>query len=161
MSNEKPITISKPASRFSATQSATLNALMDLMIPASADGTMPAASSLGLYDDLNSLPGPVRSLFERGLSWLDAQSVSQYEKAFAQLPEGAASSLVEELRREDASFVAAFTLQTTGRYLQDDQVMEALGLESRPPWPEGYEVPQGDWELLNPVRERGPIWRQV
>ncbi|MFK7964033.1 MAG: gluconate 2-dehydrogenase subunit 3 family protein [Burkholderiaceae bacterium] len=161
MSNEKPIIISKPVSPFSATQSATLNALMNLMIPASADGKMPAASSLGLYDDLSSLPMPARNTLERGLNWLAAQSASRHGQAFADLTEAAASALVDTLRHDDAPFVNAFTLQTTGRYLQHDQVMNALGLEARPPWPKGYEVPQGDWGLLDPVRERGAVWRQV
>ncbi len=161
MSNEKPIAINKPASPFSPAQSATLNALMNLLIPASADGRMPAASSLGLYDDLRSLSASARSNLERGLDWLDAQSARQHDRTFAELSGPAAIALVDNLRHEDAAFINAFTLQTTGRYLQHEQVMNALGLEPRPPWPKGYEVPQGDWSLLDPVRQRGAVWRQV
>jgi hypothetical protein len=31
----------------------------------------------------------------------------------------------------------------------------------RPPFPQGYEVPEGDWTLLDDVRRREPIWRRA
>ena len=44
---------------------------------------------------------------------------------------------------------------------RDDRVMVSLGLEPRPPFPEGHVLEQGDWSLLDPVRSRRPFWRQV
>jgi hypothetical protein len=40
-------------------------------------------------------------------------------------------------------------------------VLEAIGVEPRPPAPQGYQVVAGDLELLAPVRRRGPIWRRA
>lgn len=161
MSNEIPITISKSVRPFSPAQRSALDALMNLMIPASQDGKMPAATSLGLFDDLRAMPQDVRNHFERGLDWLDAQAASANGKPFAELSSAEATALIDVQRSEDAAFIAAFTLHTTGRYLQDKSVVSALGLESRPPWPKGYEVAEGDWGLLDPVRQRGTIWREV
>jgi hypothetical protein len=39
--------------------------------------------------------------------------------------------------------------------------MIALGIEARPPFPKGNEVTSGDLSLLNPVRERKQIYRDV
>jgi len=39
--------------------------------------------------------------------------------------------------------------------------MRAIGMELRPPFPRGFEVAQGDWSLLDPVRARGRIWRDA
>jgi hypothetical protein len=39
--------------------------------------------------------------------------------------------------------------------------MRSLGMEPRPPWPKGFDVPQGDWFLLEPVCARGKIYRDV
>ena len=39
--------------------------------------------------------------------------------------------------------------------------MESLGMEARPPFPKGYEVEQGDWSLLDPVRARPKMYREV
>ena len=46
-------------------------------------------------------------------------------------------------------------------YYGDDRVMRSFGMEPRAPYPQGHEVEQGDWSLLEPVRARGPIWRGV
>jgi hypothetical protein len=36
--------------------------------------------------------------------------------------------------------------------------MRSPGQEPRPPFPEGHVIEQGDWSLLDPVRERVPMW---
>ena len=46
-------------------------------------------------------------------------------------------------------------------YYQDDRVMQSLGMEPRPPFPEGFEVEQGDWSLLDPVRGRPKLYRDA
>lgn len=46
-------------------------------------------------------------------------------------------------------------------YYRDARVLRSLGREARPPMPDGYEVEEGDFSLLDPVRARGPIWRKV
>ncbi len=154
-----PAPVAVPARRFSAARRITLDALTNLMIPASRDGKMPAAAGLGLYDDSSALPAPVREHFERGLDALAAGARSAHGRGFAELAAADAHALVDRLREADPAFVAAFTLHTTARYLQHDEVMRALGLEPRPNWPQGFQVPDGDWSLLEPVRRRGPIWR--
>ena len=46
-------------------------------------------------------------------------------------------------------------------YYRDDRVMRSLDLEARPPFPKGFEVEQGDWSLLDQVRARPKLWREV
>ena len=46
-------------------------------------------------------------------------------------------------------------------YYRDDRVMRSLEMEPRPPFPQGFEVEQGDWSLLDPVKRRGKIYRSV
>ena len=46
-------------------------------------------------------------------------------------------------------------------YYRDSRVMTALGMEPRAPFPQGYDLPDGDWSMLDPVRARGPIWRET
>ena len=147
--------------RFSASQMACLNVLMELLLPASADGRMPAAASLALYDDVTHLPAKDRALLDAGLSLLDERSHSQYGAAFAKLAHRDATKLVDMLRTEKSPFIQTFTLHTVARYLQHDHVMPLIGLEARPPWPKGHAVAQGDWSLIDVVRKRPKIYRQV
>ena len=46
-------------------------------------------------------------------------------------------------------------------YYRDDRVMRSLDMEVRPPFPKGFEVEQGDWSLLDPVRARPRLFRDV
>ena len=46
-------------------------------------------------------------------------------------------------------------------YYRDDRVMRAIGMEPRAPFPLGFELEQGDWEMLEPVQRRGKIWRDA
>ena len=57
----------------------------------------------------------------------------------------------------------ATVLQTivASSYYRDPRVLTALGREPRPPMPGGFEVEEGDFSLLDPVRARGPIWRKA
>jgi hypothetical protein len=40
-------------------------------------------------------------------------------------------------------------------------VLEAIGMEARAPFPKGFEVEPGDLSLLDPVRRRGRVYREV
>ena len=46
-------------------------------------------------------------------------------------------------------------------YYRDDRVLRSLGLELRPPFPKGYELEQGDWSLLDPVKARRSVLRRT
>lgn len=69
-------------------------------------------------------------------------------------------ALVDGLRSADPAFLGALATQVLTAYYMDDRVMEAIGLEPRPPFPKGYDVIPGDLSLLDPVRARGQIWRE-
>jgi hypothetical protein len=46
-------------------------------------------------------------------------------------------------------------------YYRDDRVVRSLGMEPRPPFPKGFDVDQGDWSLLDPVRARPKLYRDA
>ena len=46
-------------------------------------------------------------------------------------------------------------------YYRDDRVMRSLNMETRPPFPKGFTVEQGDWSLLDPVRSRPKLYRDA
>lgn len=146
---------------FSETQVTTLNKLMDLFIPASKDGRMPAAQSLGLYTDITDLPGKDRLLMDRGLLELDERSNKLHGQVFAEINQNLAKAIVEKLRAEASPFIQTFMTQTAGRYLAHDTVVPLLGLELRPPWPKGNVVAQGDWSLIDVVSKRPKIYLDV
>lgn len=153
--------VSRKNATFSLAQMAALNVLIDLLIPASPDGRMPAARSLSLFADISDLPAKDRALFEGGLAELETRSARRHGLGFAQLEVASAKALVEALRTENSPFVQSFMTHTVGRYLTHDAVMPLIGLEARPPWPKGNVVDEGDWSLLDVVRTRAKLYREV
>jgi Gluconate 2-dehydrogenase subunit 3 len=146
---------------FSDTQMSTLNVLIELMVPASRDGRMPSAKSLQLYEDVSDLPTKDHALFESGLVEIEARALRQHRKPFAQLQTEDARAMVEALRREAAPFIQSFMVHTAGRYFAHDEVVLLMGLELRPAWPKGHIVTQGDWSLIDVVKQRAKIYREV
>ena len=45
-------------------------------------------------------------------------------------------------------------------YYEDYRVQQIYQRRPGPPFPEGYEVTQGDWSLLDKVRDRPPVYRE-
>ena len=45
-------------------------------------------------------------------------------------------------------------------YYEDYRVQQIYQRRPGPPFPEGYEVTQGDWSLLDKVRDRPPVFRE-
>ena len=156
-----PIKFAGTAAPFSDAHRAALDALMDLLIPASPDGRMPAARSLQLYRDVANMRPANRALFEEGLAALDRRAIELHGTTFARLPVGQAKSLVDALRDERSPFVQSFVAQTVGRYVAHPTVMPLLGLEARPMWPQGNVVAEGDWSLLDVVKQREKFYRKV
>ena len=77
--------VSPRKTRFGEASMASLNVLIDLLIPASRDRRMPAAKDLLLYADISDLPAQDRALFESGLAQIEARSMQQHHIGFAQL----------------------------------------------------------------------------
>jgi hypothetical protein len=57
-------------------------------------------------------------------------------------------------------FVFPLMLHTFVGYYQTPRVVEALGLEARPPHPQGYAMEPNDLSLLDPVRRRPRLYRE-
>jgi len=128
-----------------------------MMVPASDEYSVPGADDAAIFDDI------LRSLGR------DTGAVREALTKLASLSGGSFEAL-DQARREAvaATFLAETSSDTTvlGRtilqcYYRDDRVLHALGVEPRPPFPKGHTLEQGDWSLLDPVRNRAKLWRDA
>jgi hypothetical protein len=123
-------------------QRATLARVLDEIVPPSPD--MPGAGELGLAAVverfLQRTPGAVAALAES----LDAVAAQGFATVAAQNP----------------GFVPGLLFPTYTSYYQDPRVYAALGLEPRPPHPQGHALEPGDFSGLEAVRRRGKIYRE-
>ncbi len=138
-----------------------LQIVVDMIVPPSADGRLPGASAFDLHAYLcaeapDALPGLALELDR-----LDAESQARHGQPFVAIAAAQRQALVDGLRAQDPAFMSRLALETVTCYYQQDCVMEAIGVEPRPPAPKGFQVVAGDLTLLAPVRRRGKIWRDA
>lgn len=137
---------------------ATLRALAGTLIPASAKHGVPGADDPVIFDDILASAGTSVGFLDQSLRLLDDLSG---ETPFVEQPPATRLELAERYRiqhPEPAGLVVSLVCQC---YYRDDRVMASLGMAPRAPFPNGYELDEGDWSLLDPVRARGPIYRRV
>jgi len=138
---------------------ATLTLVLDEVIPPGSDGRMPGAGELGLATQLASEEG-LAPLLEAGLDALEASVREAHGTSFDGLPTPARRGALDRLGETQPAFVPTVVAKTIVAYYQDRRVMVALGLPGRAPYPAGFEVPETDFSILEPVRERGPFFRR-
>jgi hypothetical protein len=68
--------------------------------------------------------------------------------------------VLNEIATTEPGFLPGLIFHTYAGYYQNGRVMEALGLEPRPPHPAGYEMEPGDLTLLEAVRRRPRMYRE-
>ena len=146
MSNEQLIATNDPLN-IALTRDArnTLAALVGAMIPASDEYGVPSASDPVIFADILNTAAAMLPLLGPAVEVLDATS----------------SDLVEALRASHAELIPPLVAVVAQCYYRDDRVMTSLGMEPRAPFPDGFEVEDGDWSLLDPVRERAAMYRKV
>lgn len=165
MSDVRSATAPAPAAAsavaLSAQQSAILERVLDLIVPPSADGRLPGAAQVGVPAWLIARAPDALAQLADELDTLQAQARERHGQDFAALAAPLHQALVDALRARDPAFLARLALETVTCYYQDDRVLEALGLETRPPAPQGFQVIAGDLTLLAPVRRRGKRYRDA
>jgi hypothetical protein len=140
-----------------ADQCRSLRSLAEIMIPASAEYGVPSAGDDAIFADILRSFGRDAEHVLAVLRTLDQTAGG----VFADLEPAqrkAAAARLQESGGESLMYLERIVLQC---YYRDDRVMRSLGLEVRPPFPEGFEVEQGDWSLLDPVRARPKLYREV
>lgn len=83
------------------------------------------------------------------------------EGRLGEMDEKETAGVLTRFRRAHPGHAGVIEMAVARSYYADDRVLAALGLEARAAYPKGYEVETGDWAMLDPVRERGPIYRSA
>ena len=138
-------------------QEQTLIAILNLIIPPSEDGKMPGAADVGFLAYIQN--ENIFPWIREGLINIIEESHNKYSQEFSSLSGSEQTQFIEKLRRRFLQFFNRLTTQVIQCYYQHDDVLKAIGLEARPPFPQGYLLEEGDLTLLEPVYLRGKIYR--
>lgn len=141
---------------------ATLSSVLDEIIPPSSDGRLPGAGELGLADHIEQVlerSPELRPVIVQGLSAIGDLASGRSSRSFAALSGPDRLEVLNEIASKQAGFLPSLIFHAYSGYYQNARVLEGLGLEPRPPYPEGYEVEPTDFTLLDPVRQRPRMYR--
>jgi hypothetical protein len=146
-----------PTTELTAAERRDLRRLADFMVPASAEYGVPGADDETIFADIVGSLGRDENDVRKALAMLRDMTGGDFTDLDGAKAEATAMQL---LNREDPVLIALgrAVLQC---YYRDDRVMRALGREPRPPFPKGHVLEQGDWSLLDAVRGRTRMWRDV
>ncbi len=146
---------------MSEAQRTVLGAVLDMIVPASSDGRMPSAAEINVPDYIQEHASQLLPTICAELDRLDADAGALHGQGFVALSKADREALVARIRATEPLFMGSLAIQTVTAYYQNDRVLEAIGMEARAPFPEGYTVVSGDLSLLDPVRKRGRIYRDA
>ena len=134
-----------------------LRVVAGMMIPASEQYAVPGADDAAIQIDILATLGRDTEMVREALDHLARLA----GMPLANLGETARDEVTRQFRGSGGAAAATLTRVVLQCYYRDDRVLRSLGLELRPPFPRGYDLEQGDWSLLDPVRARAPTWRRV
>lgn len=132
-----------------------LREIAGTMIPADPALGMPGANDPDILADIVRSVGRDLPQVREAV----AAIVRKSGDAFAGMDRARREVLLNDYHANGGAPAATLGRVILGAYYRDDRVLLAIGHEARAPFPKGYEVEQGDWSLLDPVRHRAKFWR--
>jgi hypothetical protein len=134
-----------------------LRRLLGFMVPASTEYDVPGADDDAIFADIVRSLGRDRDEIRMALTLLHEIAGGD----FAGLDDAKAEAAAVTLLGRSEPTVTALGRAVLQCYYRNDRVLRALGLEPRPPYPRGRVLEEGDWSLLDAVRGRKRMWRDV
>ena len=134
-----------------------MKALLDLVIPPSRSGDLLGAGALGLSATVvtalqaDSAIGP---LVEAGTQAVQESALSQHPEGLAGMAPQARAEVVEAQLATHPLLIMGISRDLYPAYYQHPRVLEDIGEQPRPPFPEGFDVEATDADLLEKLRER-------
>lgn len=147
--------------QFTDDEQRALSILVEMIIPASDEYSVPGASDELIFNTILIDAERRRPRIIAALSALDDLAFENHGAGFVDLSNEQREGIAQTFRDSHPANANLIVALTTQCYYRDDRVVVALGMEPRPPHPEGYTVEQGDWSLLDPVRTRAEFYRKT
>ncbi len=149
---------------LSADERHTLEAVLDALVPPSAERGMPGAGELGLAPEVARTAAAseeAAAALRAGLEACEEAARRRGAEGFAALDSSAREQVLREVDASRPDFVGALLFPTYSLYYRHPRVLERLGPGPRPPHPGGYSLDPFEPALLEPVRHRSPFYRRV
>ena len=142
---------------LTSAQRGDLRNVAAMIIPASTEYAVPGADDAAIQADILKTMGRDTAVVRTALDHLAGLG----GKPLAELDSARRDAVIREFRASGGAAAATLVRVVLQCYYRDDRVLRSLGLELRAPFPKGYELEQGDWSLLDPVKVMAPSLRRA
>jgi hypothetical protein len=128
-----------------------------MIVPVSDEYKVPGADDAAVQADILKTLGRDTAPVVAALDHLAGLA----GKPLADLDAARRDEVAQEFRATGGAAAATLVRVVLQCYYRDDRVLRSLGLELRAPFPHGYALEQGNWSLLDPVKDRPPSLRRA
>lgn len=135
------------------------NLILDTILPGECTLNLPPASQIGfdIYINRHSK----QDLMSEFLNLINKVSMDKFSANFSELKDADRLKTIEACKSVNIRLFTDFITTLFRAYYTNPQVLEAINSGSLPPFPVGNTLENDDWEILEPVFERGSIYRSI
>ncbi len=145
----------KASLQFSDREQLLLQTLLADLLPAVPDSGFPAGCAQALIRHVGSDPPATQCLH----TFLDTLQATCSGLAYPDRPVTERLNLLATMKRGHLRLFSDFFITAVQAYCLDPRVHLALGEQFRAPFPDGHQVADGSFDLLETVYLRGPFHR--
>ena len=146
---------------FSDAQIELVTEVLNRIIPANEE--LPGAGEIAVnfLDEVVGGSPRLKRILHHGLSQIEVCAYRMYTKDFPSLSCEQMHAVLRQVEVDEGEFFDLLVRQTYNGYYTDPRIVELLGLEARPPQPLGHREDQGNITLIETVKNRGIVYREV
>ncbi len=136
-----------------------LQVIIDAMLPGDPELGMPSASSIDFKAHLER--HDFVGIAHEFVRMLDKVCGDKFSLPFIDLDHEQKMQAINACKLADVRVFSALVGQLLRAYYTSPLVLSKIGAGSIPPFPQGNSLPQDDWSFLEPVYERGQVYREI
>ena len=146
-------------SQLSDNDTRDLIILVAMIVPPSKEHDLPGADDPLIFTDILAAAAPHSATIVPAIQALDTIARDLQATGFADLAVEQQETSADTFRKHHAAEAELLEALTVQCYYRDERVKNNLDMDTRPPFPVGFELEQGDWSLLDKVRKRPAFYR--
>ena len=129
----------------------------DTILPGDRELGLPPGSciDMGAFLEKAGLKAHLEDYFRL----LEQLAQDKFNQSFTILAAESRLQIVEQSKRKNNRLANMVILECLKAYYTDAGVLKRLGAGAVPPFPDGNSLEEDDWSLLEPVYERGRMYR--
>lgn len=135
-----------------------LDAVLVFLIPSNSQKNLPSGRDIFNKNDfLKNTP----EWFKEAVSKVNTLAQEGFNKNFSDLTENEQQVLLTNNQRKLTAFLNNLMVPLITQYYTAGAALKGIGYGDRAPFPDGHEILEGDFTLLEDVYSRGQIYKNT